>query len=132
MNNFMWLNDLIDAGKILIVNGGIHLNDNSKKIGDIFGNTFGDNVNLQGDHVTQTKIVNSGEFNSAFDDLMKDITKIPDEMQKQQAEFFAEQLKQAYETKNTSQGQKLLGFLKGSLGTVASLTTIARFFGIGV
>ncbi|SMQ60999.1 hypothetical protein SAMN05444673_0451 [Bacillus sp. OV166] len=105
--------------------------DNSRKIGDMSNNTFGDNINLQGDNVRQSKLEKSGEFDQAFASLLKDVTQINDETQRTQAQFFAEQLKEAYKTKDTTKAQTVIGFLKSSLGTAASLAGVARFFGLG-
>jgi hypothetical protein len=126
--------ELLAAGvKIdtFVWNGDLMM-DKSRKIGDIKNNSFSDNTNFQGDENLQSKIVHSGDFGQAFSSLIKDIQQINDESQRKQAEFFAEQLKEAFQTKDTTKAKKVIGFLKNSIGTAGSLAGIARFFGLGV
>ncbi|WP_243555763.1 hypothetical protein [Priestia megaterium] len=117
------------TGANINVMGDLYMNDKSRTIGDISGR-FGDNVNIQGDNVNQIKSVNDSQLNTAYQDLYNDINKIQDEEKKEQAEFFAHQLQEAGESDDKSKIKKMLGFLKGSLGTAASLVTIAKFFGV--
>ncbi len=130
----MWIEPL-DAGvnieNIENVTIGDVLMGNSRKIGDISNNIFGNNTNFQGDDVRQSTIEKSGEFDQAFASLLKDITEINDDTTRDQAQFFAEQLKEAYKAKDNTKAQTVIGFLKGSLGTAASLAGVARFFGLG-
>ncbi|MEI2428506.1 hypothetical protein V8V54_26380 [Priestia megaterium] len=87
---------------------------------------------IQADNVIQSQNISADESEKAFKELFEEISKISNEQQRQQAEFNAEQLKEAVEAKDKSKVQKLLGFLKGSIGTVASLSTIAKFFGLSL
>lgn len=109
--------------------GDMKLENNEKSItikGNVLGNT---NIN-NGDNANQTIAVNINSVEEAFTQLLKDIyEKIPDS-QRDQLEFFVEKLKEAYAKGDKEEGQKILGFLKNALGSVASLVTIAGFFGL--
>lgn len=125
--------DLIGAGltiESLHVGIGENVTMNIRKTGDIIGNQFGDNVNLQGDNVTQTKIVNNGEQEKAYKDLVKDIHALKDILQKEQALFIAEQIKVALDENNKEKATRPLTLLRGVLGDVASIASIASIFGI--
>lgn len=112
---------------IFVVNGDFIMGNN-QKIGDISNNTFGDNVNLQGDNVSQTKNSIPDEFNKAYDDLIIDIQNLSDESQKEQAEFYANQLKIAAEKDDKITVKQMVKFLGGFLGTASSLITIGSLF----
>ncbi|PFW81360.1 hypothetical protein COL27_20690 [Bacillus sp. AFS075960] len=125
--------DLIASGmkvENLYMGIGETVTMDNRKIGDIVGNKFGDNVNLQGDYVTQTKIVNNGEQEKAYENLVKDIHELKDELQKEQALFIAEQVKVALDENNKEKATRPLALLRGVLGDVASIASIASIFGI--
>lgn len=114
--------------------GDMIMNDNSRKIGDITSSTFGDNSNLQGDNVSQNKIVNINESKKeeAFQELFSQIEELKEQTTKEQAQFNAEELKKALESGDTKKSQKLLGFLQSALGAASSLATIAQLFGLSI
>ncbi|MCM3705302.1 hypothetical protein M3205_06115 [Cytobacillus firmus] len=104
------------------------MTDQSKKMGDFFGNNFGDNTVIQSENVQQSKVVNSGELDNAFNELATKISEIKDDQKREQAEFFAQQLKLATEKDDKITGKQMIKFLNGILGTASSLITIASVF----
>jgi len=104
--------------------------DQRNIIGSFNNSDLKGNNAIQSDDVTQTQNVNTGEADKAFKDLFEEIKKISDDAQRAQAEYNAEELRAAVESEDKSKAQKLIGFLKSSIGTVASLATIARFLGL--
>lgn len=90
------------------------------------------NSAIQADNVFQSQNVIKDETEEAFKELFNEINKIQDQAKKEQAEYNAEELREAFEKEDTSKAKKLLGFLKTSLGTVASLATIAKFLGVSL
>lgn len=108
-------------------NGDVIMANNSRKSGHIINSSFGNNVNIQGDNVIQT-ITNSAEFNTAYEALVADILKYNNEAQKEQNIYFAEQLKEAFQQKDKTNGERMLGFLRESLGGIGSIASIAGFF----
>ncbi|MDW0355035.1 hypothetical protein [Bacillus velezensis] len=105
--------------------------DNSRKIGDINGN-IDSNVAIQSESVTQTQtnLRDDNQVHKALDEIFDYIITIEDDIQKAQAEFNAEILKEAVDKKDIDKGKKVLGFLRNSIGTTAAITTIAKFFGL--
>jgi len=99
--------------------------------GSFNNSTLNGNNNIQADNNTQIQNDNSKSLENAFKELFDEIKKISDESTRDQAEYFANDLKEAYETNNKDKAKKVLSFLKGTIGTVASLASIARFFGLG-
>jgi hypothetical protein len=122
----------VNIEKIFIIPKGDVMMDNSKKIGDFFGNTFGDNTAIQSENINQSKITKSGEFNKAYQGLLKDIMNIKDETQQEHAKYLAEQLKGAAEKGDNTTVKKMVTFLGNILGHTASLASIASFFGISL
>lgn len=105
------------------------MNNTNKSVtvhGSVSGNT---NINT-GDHVDQKITVTEDGAVEAFAQLMKDIHEKSTDSQRAQLEFFAEKLKEAYLKNDKEEGKKLLGFLTSALGHVASVASIASFFGI--
>jgi hypothetical protein len=132
------LSDLLSVGlKIDILNYYVHKGDvvmvnKMNNIGNISNNTFGDNVNFMGDHVTQTKSIQNDSFQEAYDKLLKDIYNISDELKKETALFIAQQIKEAMTTSDPEKAKKPLRLLRGILGDVASIASIASFFGLSI
>lgn len=116
----------------LVVNGDFYM-DNSKTMGDIQGNTFGSNTNFQGDSVTQIYTEESKEvFNKAYQELLKYISNIDDNTQRQNAEYIADDLKESYEKEDIPKSKRALTALTNTLGNLSSLATIAQLFGVGI
>lgn len=111
-------------------NGGDGHMDQRKITGSFNNSKLSGNNAIQADNVVQSQNITKEESEKAFKELFDEIKKISEQSQREQAEYNAEQLKEAVENKDKSKAQKLLGFLKTSIGTVASLTTITRFFGL--
>lgn len=133
------LGDLRAAGvnveKLFIsIHAGDIMYDNSRKSGDFFGNTFGDNTAFQSDNTTQVKTIseNSNEFQTLFQNLLEDISQLQDEEKREQAEFNAEQFRTAAENGDSMTAQKILKFLGRTLGNVGSLASIASLYGITI
>lgn len=87
---------------------------------------------IQSDNVNQYQNFSTSEAEKAFEELFSEISKITELSKREQAEYNAEELKNALDNKDKTKAEKLIGFLKNSIGTVAALTTIARFFGITI
>ncbi|HHY1425945.1 TPA: hypothetical protein ACV1G0_000792 [Bacillus cereus] len=125
--------DLFAMGfKIENLNIGIggNVTMDNRRMGNVIGNNFGDNINLQGDNVVQTKVMNEGEFEEVYKDLMKEIHGLQDEFQKEQALFIAEQMKTALNENDVERAGRPLNLLRKVLGDVASIASIASIFGI--
>lgn len=120
----------MDLNQIIVVEGDL-LMGNSRKIGDISNNSFGDNTNFQGDFVNQTKInVNEEEKERAFEELFTHIASIQNEDKREQAEYNAEALKEAVEAGDTAKTTKLFNMLRKAVGDIGSLITIGVFTGV--
>lgn len=108
--------------------GGIEMTiDKSINTGDLHG---GNNNLNTGDNVQQSIKIENDPNESLFLELFKEIHGIADEAERSRMEYFAEQLKQAYATKNKPLGQQMIGFLKDKLSSVGSLASIASLFGM--
>ena len=124
--------DLINTGlniSIFMGQGDVYV-DNSRKVGNITGNTFGNNNNFLGDNVNQ--ISDSSVFESAYKDLLTEVNKITDEDIRDQAESNAELLKEAIDKNDTPKIEKFLRFLGGTLGVVQPLLLIAQLAGVPI
>src|SRR5690606_9215944 len=113
-------------------NGGSGIVDSRKIEGSFNHSNLSGNNAIQSDNVIQSQNISKSESDEAFDLLFEEIKKMQDESKKEQAEYIAEQLKEAFQNNDSTKGKKLIGFLKSSIGTVASLATIARFFGVTI
>ncbi|RLP95708.1 hypothetical protein [Geobacillus stearothermophilus] len=89
----------------------------------------GDNVNF-GDNVKQEKTINYGLTEQIFKELLSEIKNIADEMQREQAEHFANELKVAIEKNDIEKAKKLYGWLEKILTNSASLLTLGTTFGL--
>lgn len=104
------------------------MNNNNRTIKDSFNDSsFKGTTIIQGDGNKQ-----NDEVNTAFTQLFSVIKEIQDELQRTQAQLNAESLQDAVNTEDTNKAKSLLALLKGTIGTVASLTTIAKFFGLSL
>lgn len=115
----------------IYLNGGNNNMDFRKIEGSFNHSDLSGNNAIQADEVTQFQSISKNDFDEAWKLLLQDIEAIQDPAVKDQAEYNAEQLKEAFEAKDTNKAKRLIGFLKTSIGTVASLATIAQLFGIG-
>jgi hypothetical protein len=100
----------------------------------ISGNVEKSTINT-GNHVKQTVTVNdenAEKAEKAFLDLMADITKIQDEDQRNLANYMVEQLKDAYKDGNPEKAKQPFGYIRGILGDLSAIITIAGLFGFGL
>ncbi|MEY2239356.1 MULTISPECIES: hypothetical protein [Bacillus] len=104
------------------------MNKKVSKIDNLTGNSFGPGTVIQSEDVTQTITISNPEVANAYQEILKSISEIKDEGKKEQAEFYAETLKQSIDSKNSANGMKMLKFLQGIVGTSAAITTITKFF----
>lgn len=113
----------------IFAEGGVSVDNRSIK--DSFNDAKLDgNASIQSENVNQTQLISKAKSEEAFQELFSAIEKLENPSTRQQAQFNAELLQEAVEKKDAEKGQKLLGFLKESIGTIDSLTTIASFFGL--
>lgn len=106
------------------------MGDKKSKMGDVSGNTFGPNTNLQSDNNIQINIEEISEIKSALADLKVEIESIQSEKDKEDAEMYFEMLQNYIKENNQTRIEKCLRRLKGFIDTSASLLTIASYFGI--
>ncbi|MED3897397.1 hypothetical protein P4797_20705 [Priestia aryabhattai] len=134
------IKQLVEAGKVninivekyIVVNGSgsVKMNEDRRNINGFNNAKFGDNAIIQGDSNVQTNNKNQEVATKAFADLFLEINHVQDEAKKQQAQFFAEQLEEAYKNEDKPKAEKVLGFLQSILTNAASLATVATLFGI--
>lgn len=113
----------------LVMSGDGFLNQKDRTVhitGNLSGNT---NINT-GDNVVQTNHIKSHETDILFAELFKDISEKSTESNREQLMYFADKLKEAYEKNDIEEGSKMVNFIKGSLGNISSLATIASFLGL--
>lgn len=89
------------------------MNKKVNKIDNMIGNDFGPGAVIQSEHVTQTITISNPEVSSAYQELLKSISEIKDETEKEQAEFNAQILKESIDSKDSAKGLKMLKFLQG-------------------
>lgn len=99
----------------------------------VYGNVQQSNLNT-GKKATQTMVINQNtdEADKAFSQVNDDITKIHDEAQRKLAEYMVGQLKEAYNNGETEKAKEPFGFLRGILGDVGSIASIASLFGFAL
>lgn len=97
----------------------------SVKIGGNVGNFA-----IQNENTTQTN--GNNDLSTAFDEIFERIKGIDNDVQREQAIFNAEILRNAVKENDVDKGKRVLEFLRNSIGTIGSLTTIAKFFGITI
>jgi RecG-like helicase len=104
--------------------------DNSIKVN---GNVEKSNLNT-GEHVSQQVNINENQdqANRAFQEVLVDTKKIQDDTQRKMAEYMVEQLKEAYQDKNPDNAKQPFGFLRGMLGDIGSISSIASIFGFSL
>lgn len=109
--------------------GGNNLTDN-RSIGDV--NIEGHNNNVMGDHnnLNNTTGTDIAQANKAYEKLLTEIQDIQDESIRTVTNNVAVKLKEAIDQKDSEKGKKLISMIQGAIGTVGSLTTIAKFFGL--
>lgn len=106
------------------------MGDKKSQMGNVTGNSFGDNTNLQSDNNIQINIEESSEIKRALADLKAEIESIQTKADKEDAEMYYEMLQNYIEVNNQSRIENCLKKLKGLVGTAASLLTIASYFGV--
>lgn len=62
--------------------------------------------------------------------MFNTIQKLENEIEREQAQYNAEQMQEALKAGDTTKAQKLMKFLQGTLGAASSLATIAQLFGL--
>lgn len=104
-----------------------------RTVNDSFNNSDlkGNNA-IQADNATQSQLINNADFDKAFQELLTYIKKLENDLQREQAQHNAEQMKEALESGDKSTAEKIWKFLQGSLGNLSSLATIAQLFGLSV
>lgn len=96
-----------------------------RSMGDITNSKFGDNANFQGDNISQTKIEQTRELQTALDGLKKEIEeKIHDEDDKLDADEQYEKLIKYIDENKPTKVRRCLDTLQGILGPTASIITI--------
>ncbi|WP_107950268.1 hypothetical protein [Lysinibacillus parviboronicapiens] len=120
---------IVEAENVFLLQGNKEVNLMSKKIGNITDSSFGDNVNLLGDNVKQNKIITVNDsLNKVFEELFKIIDNSTiSPYEKQQANYNAQELQTAIQTRDKGKAKLLHSFLLNSLGSISSLLTIGQF-----
>ncbi|EWG12706.1 hypothetical protein [Cytobacillus firmus] len=100
---------------------------------NVLGNVQQSNLNT-GKNVKQTMIINQDidTAEKAFSEVNEDITKIHDEGKRKLAEYMAGQLREAYNNNDSEKAKEPFGFLRGILGDVGSIASIASLFGFSL
>lgn len=102
---------------------------NSRKIEDINDSNISGNVNL-GDNVHQVNIQENSELDGALMELSEKVNSLDNEREKDNAKMYYETLVRSIEQNKPNRIENCLKTLKGILGSVASITTIAQQFAI--
>lgn len=124
------INQLV-ISKLTIHMGDVDMSDNKRVIsGNTFSGTIGDNVNFQGDHVSQTKTVTEGVHADAFQALIKEINKLSDPDEKQDALDNTAKLQDAVASNNLDRAKKLFGWIPEAIRTTSAGMTIAKLLGL--
>lgn len=120
---------VFEVENVFLLQGNKEVNLMSKKIGNITDSSFGDNVNLLGNNVKQNKIITVNDsLNEVFEELFKIIENSTiSPYEKQQANYNAQELQTAIQTKDKGKAKLLHSFLLNSLGSISSLLTIGQF-----
>lgn len=115
---------------LFFVEGDMVMGD-KKKAGniDISGSEIG-NLSYQSQNVTQTYSTGTSDLKKELEEIIKRVNQIENDRDREQSELNTEILRSAMENNDTDRVKKVLELLKGSIGTINSLTNIARFFGI--
>lgn len=115
---------------LFFVEGDMVMGD-KKKAGniDISGSEIG-NISYQSQNVTQTYSTDKSDVMKELEEIIKRVNQIENDRDREQSELNTEILRSAMENNDTDRVKKVLELLKGSIGTINSLTNIARFFGI--
>lgn len=119
----------IDKFNLYIIKGDDHVFDN-RRMGNITNSTFGPNTNIQGDHVDLENISESVELNTALEELTEVINTLNDETERDEAEMHYDMLVQSIQEDNPNRIKSCLENLDRILGSAASITTIATYFGL--
>ncbi|CAF1771883.1 hypothetical protein NRS6084_03856 [Bacillus subtilis] len=104
----------------------------NRRIGNV--TATGDNINVMGDdnHFNKVTGADTQDANKAYEELLTQIEKIQDENIRNLTKNIAKELKEAIDQKDSKKGKNLIPMIQGAIGTVGSLTTIARFFGLTI
>lgn len=105
-------------------------NNNQRVIsGNFTGAQFGDNVNLQGDHVQQTKSETHGIAEKEFEALFQFINSLPDSSEKNDALNDAKQVQEEVKKGNLERAKKFYSILTDIVRTSAAGLTLGTHFG---
>ncbi len=113
-----------------IVMNGDGVMGGKRTVGDIKGNSFGSNTNIQGDYVSQSNIKQKTEIQSALNDLEQKIKLISDEKSKEDVSLYFDMLLKYIEENKPTKIEKCLTKIKEIIGVTASMLTIASKFGV--
>lgn len=119
--------EMLQEMNIYIFNGGNPV-INSKKMRDINNSSFGNANILADNNIQKVNIQENPEIASALKELSKIIETLDNE--RDIAEIYYESLVQAIEQNKPKRIETCLKKLKDFVGTFASITTIAKYFGI--
>lgn len=128
-SNFSNESSVVEVENVFVLQGNKEVSFMSRKIGNVTDSSFGDNVNFLGDNVEQDKIVTINDsLGKVFEELFKiiDSSTISSD-EKQKANYNAQELQTAIQTRDKGKAKLLHGFLLNSLGSVSSLLTIGQF-----
>lgn len=99
--------------------------------GNFSGATLGDNVNLQGDNVSQNKTQNSGLIpEDLFQVLINEIKGLKDEDEKKDSLDNVVKIKESLQKNNLERAKKVFGWLPEIIRTTAAGIAIAKAIGI--
>lgn len=92
------------------------------------GGNMSGNFNTGNSGSQSYSVQEKDEFGKKYSELLRYIFDKCEESKKEYAIFIAERIKEAFESGNKKQGTNFAKTLQGVVGTVASLTAIAKFF----
>ncbi|WP_077704913.1 hypothetical protein [Virgibacillus dokdonensis] len=106
--------------------------DKSRSFGNIENNSFGSNINLNGDNVNQINTETNNQITTALEEVESEIAEIPNNDKQFEAKMFYKSLKEHIEKNETSNVRRCLSKLKEIIGSTAGIVTIAKFLGIDI
>lgn len=113
-----------------IVGGDVILSGEKNEIGQITGNRFGANTNIQSDNVIQSYVEQNDEIQKALEELEQEINSISDQEKKEDASMYFEMLLKFMEENKPSRAERCINKLDGILSSSASLIKIAGLIGL--
>lgn len=112
------------------IGGDAIMGDKKNKIGNLTGNSFGNNTSIQSEEVFQTNVEQSPKVQSALIELRKEIEAIQKEEERETAFMYYEMLQKSVEENKTSRIERCLKSIKNLVGVTTTLIKIATFFGL--